>query len=216
MSEESPHAGREPSAPAPEEPATTPPAKPPTPSGIRASDEDRERLAADLREHAVAGRLDTDELEDRVQAAYAARTTAELDELRRDLPATARETALSHRARRSHLTRRMIQESGGSLIAFLVATGVWAASGASAPFWPGFVLLVVLITFARTAWALYGPAADLDTAERHLDQRRNQSRHHHHHHHGRGGRRPGPPGRDPSDGLALDARIDLVEQPVDV
>ncbi len=172
MSEESPQAGRE----------------PPVRSGVRASDEDRERLASDLREHAVAGRLDTDELEDRLQAAYSARTTAELDELRRDLPATNRETALSHRARRSHLTRRMVQESGGSLIAFLVATGVWAASGASAPFWPAWVLLVVVITFARSAWALYGPAPDLDSVERQLDHNR------HHHHRGRGGRRPGPPG----------------------
>ena len=34
--------------------------------GVRASDEDREQLIAELNEHTVAGRLDTDELEDRV------------------------------------------------------------------------------------------------------------------------------------------------------
>jgi uncharacterized protein DUF1707 len=188
MSEESRQEGHQPPAPTTGQPTTNPSAKPFVQSEIRASDEDRERLASDLREHAVAGRLDTDELEDRIQATYAARTTAELDELRRDLPATRREAAVSHRARRSHLTRRMIQESGGSLVAFLVATGVWAASGASAPFWPVWVLLFVVITFARSAWALYGPAPDLDRVERHLDRDRR------HHHRDRGGRRPGPPG----------------------
>jgi hypothetical protein len=189
MSEESSAQGREP----PEAQRTRPEgpgAKPPAPPGVRASDEDRERLASDLREHAVAGRLDTDELEDRLQAAYAARTTAELDELRRDLPATNREAILSHRARRSHLTRRMVQESGGSLIAFLVCTGIWFASGASGQFWPIWVLLIVVITFARSAWALYGPAPDLDRVERDLD-RQHGHRHQHHHH---GGRRPGPRG----------------------
>jgi hypothetical protein len=189
MSEESSGQGREP----PEAPRTRPEgpsAKPPTPPGVRASDDDRERLASDLREHAVAGRLDTDELEDRLQATYAARTTAELDELRRDLPATKREAILSHRARRSHLTRRMVQESGGSLIAFLVCTGIWVASGASGQFWPIWVLLIVVITFARSAWALYGPAPDLDRVERDLDRERGH-RHQHHHH---GGRRAGPRG----------------------
>lgn len=184
MSEETSEPGRE----APEQPAS----KTPIPPGIRASDEDRERLASDLREHAVAGRLDTDELEERLEAAYAARTTAELDELRRDLPATSREAALSHRARRSHLTRRMIQESGGSVILFLVSTGVWFASGAQGQFWPIWVLLLVVITFARTAWALYGPAPDLDRAERHLDHRRDHRQYRRHD--ARGGRRPGPPG----------------------
>ncbi|HEY6523224.1 MAG TPA: DUF1707 domain-containing protein [Solirubrobacteraceae bacterium] len=42
---------------------------------MRASDEDREQLITELRDHSVAGRLDTDELERRVSAAYEARTT---------------------------------------------------------------------------------------------------------------------------------------------
>lgn len=60
----------------------------PEPSGFRASDEDRERLISQLNEHAVAGRISTEELEQRQQAVYAARTTGELDALRRDLPTT--------------------------------------------------------------------------------------------------------------------------------
>jgi uncharacterized protein DUF1707 len=145
---------------------------PPVPSALRASDEDRERLVDELNEHAVAGRLDTDELEDRLKAAYAARTTAELEALRRDLPLTPRQTALTHAQRRSHLTRRMIQEAGGSLGAFIVCTIIWAASGANGQFWPVWVLIVVAMTFARNAWALFGPAPDLDAVEAQLEARR--------------------------------------------
>jgi hypothetical protein len=158
-----------------------PPVRKPGPassSGVRASDEDREKLADELREHAVAGRLEIDELEDRLQAAYAARTTTELDALRRDLPPSTRQVALRHRARRSHLTRRMIQETGGSAGAFVVATGVWLASGAHGQFWPVWILLVVLLTVGRTAWALFGPAPDLDAVEAQLEARRQQRLNH--------------------------------------
>ena len=143
-------------------------------SGVRASDEDRERLVSELNEHAVAGRMTTDELEERLQSAYAARTTAELDALRRDLPVTARRAALAQAARRRHLTRRMIQETGGSAVLFLVCTAVWLASGASGQFWPVWVLVVVLISLGRNAWTLFGPAPDLDAVEAHLDSRREQ------------------------------------------
>jgi hypothetical protein len=149
--------------------------RPPAASGLRASDEDRERLVDELNEHAVAGRLDTDELEERLQSAYAARTTAELDALRRDLPVTPRQTALSHARRRSQLTRRMVQEAGGSLGAFIVCTIIWAANGATGQFWPVWVLLVVVLTFARSGWALFGPDPDLDAVERQLDARRQRS-----------------------------------------
>jgi Domain of unknown function (DUF1707) len=151
----------------PDQPASPRPASP----AIRASDEDRERLVSDLNEHAAAGRLDTDELEERLQAAYSARTTAELDALREDLPSTKREAAIGHAQRRSHLTRRMIQESGGAVILFLVSTAVWVASGANSNFWPKWVLVLVLISLARNAWELFGPAPDLDRVERNLDRR---------------------------------------------
>jgi hypothetical protein len=53
---------------------------------LRAGDEDRERVVARLREHLVAGRLTLDEFSERLDAAYAARTHAELEPLTRDLP----------------------------------------------------------------------------------------------------------------------------------
>ncbi len=142
--------------------------------GVRASDEDREQLIAELNEHTVAGRLDTEELERRVRAAYTARTTGELDALRSDLPVTSRQVAVQHAERRRQLTRRMLQESGGSLGAFVVCTAIWAATGASGSFWPIWVLLVFVVSLVRNGWALYGPAPDLDAVEAQLDARRHQ------------------------------------------
>lgn len=154
--------------------------------GVRASDEDRERLIAELNEHTVAGRLTTEDLEQRLQAAYSARTTGELEALRDDLPVASHETALSLAARRSHLTRRLIQETGGSLGLFAVCVVIWLASGAHGQFWPGWVLIVFLMTLVRSGWALYGPAPDLDAVESELEARRErrvahrQSRHERH------------------------------------
>jgi Domain of unknown function (DUF1707)/Cell wall-active antibiotics response 4TMS YvqF len=53
----------------------------------RASDADREHAVIALREELVAGRLTLEEFTERMATAYASRTTSELDELARDLPA---------------------------------------------------------------------------------------------------------------------------------
>jgi len=58
-------------------------------SALRASDADRERVAATLRRHHLDGRLDTDELQDRLGACYAAKTHADLAALLADLPGEA-------------------------------------------------------------------------------------------------------------------------------
>jgi hypothetical protein len=69
-------------------------------SDVRASDADRERAATALREHCAAGRLTVDELEERMAAAYAAVTVAELERLFTDLPAAAPEHLPAPRRRR--------------------------------------------------------------------------------------------------------------------
>ena len=61
---------------------------------VLASDHDRERAIASLREHLAAGRLTLEEYTERMSAALAARTTADLDAPLRELPADA---ALSRR-----------------------------------------------------------------------------------------------------------------------
>ena len=140
---------------------------------LRASDADREQLITELNGHTVAGRLNTEELEQRLHAAYAARTTAELDDLRRDLPATPGRRAAADRERRAQLTRRLIQETGGAAGLFVLCVVIWATSGAHrGQFWPVWVLIVVVLSLARNTWALYGPAPDLDAVERQLDARR--------------------------------------------
>jgi hypothetical protein len=53
---------------------------------IRASDADRDRTAALLREHHAAGRLTAEEFNERLDKAYAAKTLGELDQLLSDLP----------------------------------------------------------------------------------------------------------------------------------
>ena len=56
---------------------------------LRASDDDRERAVASLRHHASLGRLTVDELDARVERAYAARWVRELEYLHADLPSEA-------------------------------------------------------------------------------------------------------------------------------
>jgi hypothetical protein len=53
---------------------------------LRASDAERERVAAFLRDQAAEGRLTPDELDERVGQAYAAKTVRELKALIADLP----------------------------------------------------------------------------------------------------------------------------------
>jgi Domain of unknown function (DUF1707) len=53
---------------------------------MRASDADRDRAAAALREHCAQGRIDVDELNDRLEGVYSARTLGDLDKVTEDLP----------------------------------------------------------------------------------------------------------------------------------
>jgi hypothetical protein len=153
---------------------------------LRASDEDRERYAHNLREHFAAGRIGDDELADRLDAVYAARTMAELEPVVRDLPAlpvsaAARRAELAER--RAELRRHLLQQAGGSLTPFVICTVVWAASGAQAAFWPAFLLIFPALFLFRNAWRLYGPAPDLDRVQIELGRGPGPRR---------GGRRGGP------------------------
>jgi hypothetical protein len=60
----------------------------PEPQHLRASDADRERVANVLREAAGDGRLTMDELDERLDAVYAAKTYAQLEPITHDLPGT--------------------------------------------------------------------------------------------------------------------------------
>jgi hypothetical protein len=56
------------------------------PSLMRASDADRERVAEVLRTAVVEGRLDLNEVDERLRQVYAARTYADLEPITKDLP----------------------------------------------------------------------------------------------------------------------------------
>ena len=132
-----------------------------------------------LREHFAAGRLTQEELNERVQTAYSARTQQELESLLWDLPArpaTQQQVRAELVARRKHLRRRLLQESGGGLAIFAICVVVWAANGGHSGFWPGWVAIFVLVPLIRNGWRLYGPAPELDRVERYLDQRTRQGR----------------------------------------
>jgi len=57
-----------------------------TGSDIRVGDADRDATATQLREHYAAGRLTLDELNERLEQIFAARTRADLNAVMRDLP----------------------------------------------------------------------------------------------------------------------------------
>jgi Domain of unknown function (DUF1707) len=150
-------------------------------NGPRASDEDRDQTARLIREHFAAGRLSEQEMSDRVQAAYDARTTDQLSALTKDLPqlpATPQQQKAELVQRRAELQRRLLQQAGAGLVPFVICVVIWVASGASGSFWPIWVLLVALVPLLKNGWALYGPAPELDRVEAELAQRehKNQQR----------------------------------------
>jgi len=131
------------------------------PPALRASDAERERTATLLRDHAGAGRLTPEELDERLDAAYAARTVAELEMLLRDLPAHGAMGAPQPPARSPHreiARRRVAQAVGQAVLVTLAAVAIWLATGANGSFWPKWVVLVMAIRVAFRTWGELGPA----------------------------------------------------------
>ena len=75
---------------------------------LRSSDAEREQAFERLSEHAAAGRLTLQELEDRVERVYAAKTRSELEVLTGDLP------EIASRAPARAATRWVVAVMGGS------------------------------------------------------------------------------------------------------
>ena len=94
-------------------------------SGLLASDADRERVAERLRAAAGEGRLSADELEERLEGAFSARTEAELEPLVADLPQPVRE----------HPRHRRRPDFRPWVFVSLMLVGIWALSGMGY-FWP--------------------------------------------------------------------------------
>lgn len=98
----------------------------------RASDAERELVAERLREAVAEGRLDMEEFDERLGAAYQARTHGELTPLVRDLPAPGTTTDMARRPGGDAALRE-----GGDRWSGLVGQGR-ATSGGAFAFWGGF------------------------------------------------------------------------------
>jgi hypothetical protein len=101
---------------------------------IRIADADRERTVERLRRAAGEGRLEPEELEERVETALSSRTDAELERLTADLPS-------ERPARRRR--RRMAGLRDHRLALAVAAPGmisIWALTGADY-FWPMWPIL---------------------------------------------------------------------------
>ncbi|WP_249160172.1 DUF1707 SHOCT-like domain-containing protein [Actinospica acidithermotolerans] len=127
---------------------------------IRASDEDRDRVVEILRQHTAEGRITAEEFDERMTAAYSAKTLGALAELTADLPVDLAEHArrqqdLARLARqRGRLPKQVRQELAGLGSLAVVLTTIWVISGAGY-FWPVWPLgIIAAITVARLiqAW----------------------------------------------------------------
>ncbi|ROQ68693.1 uncharacterized protein DUF1707 [Streptomyces sp. 840.1] len=96
---------------------------------MRASDAERERIAEILREAVAEGRLEMEEFEQRLEAAYKARTHGELEPIVRDLPAVGAAVAPVAPAG---------QVLTGSMARWSDRVGKPATSGGAFAFWGGF------------------------------------------------------------------------------
>jgi hypothetical protein len=97
---------------------------------MRAGDADRERTAGRLRDAAVEGRLRSDELEERLEAALGASTLGELERLVADLPAPPPAPPAR--------PRPQLPVTYLAVSALLIV--IWALSGAGY-FWPMWPIL---------------------------------------------------------------------------
>jgi hypothetical protein len=134
---------------------------------MRAGNADRERVVAQLNAAFSEGRLDVGELDERVSAAYAAKTLGELVPLTADLPVgrsqpaappARRETAQPVPPEQGEAARWV--GAGGALSIFLVCTLIWGAialgQGHLSYFWP--IWTAIPLVFAVVGAVGRGPA----------------------------------------------------------
>ena len=124
-------------------------------TALRASDADRERVVEILRQHTAEGRITAEEFDERMTAAYDARTLGALAELTHDLPVdlaehTRRQTELARANKpRKTLSKRVREDVSGFASLGIVLTVIWAVSGAGY-FWPAWPLgIIAAISVAR-------------------------------------------------------------------
>ncbi|WP_069172969.1 DUF1707 SHOCT-like domain-containing protein [Streptomyces griseus] len=130
---------------------------------MRASDAERERVAETLQDAVAEGRLEMDEFEQRLDAAYAARTHGELEPLVSDLPVPG--SAVAPVAGLAPVTAR-----GGTVDRSRRIGGPATSTGAFA-FWGGFARKGRwTVGRAFTAFAMWG-GGEIDLREADFEDR---------------------------------------------
>jgi len=112
---------------------------------LRASDSEREAVIERLRGHCADGRISTDELSERIDAVYAARTRADLEPPLRDLPAAGGHARAAPESR-----RRSSPALATALVALLAIAAVVGAASVSGAWWLLWLLWPVL--HSTRAW----------------------------------------------------------------
>ena len=127
---------------------------------IRASDADRERVVEILRRNTAEGRISADEFDERMTAAYDAKTMGALAELTTDLPVdlaehAQRQKALAKKAKPGKPMRRQVREEVSGLASLgVVLTVIWVLSGAGYfwPAWPLGIIGALMVASLIQAW----------------------------------------------------------------
>jgi len=139
---------------------------------LRASDADREQFVEALRRHHAEGRLTLEELTERTERAYAARTLGDLDALGGDLPPIRPATPATGSSRpasadlpprprpagprqaaaKATLLRTVVWFGMVSLLMIVI----WALTGRDY-FWPVWPILGFAIAIVWQAFAVWGP-----------------------------------------------------------
>jgi hypothetical protein len=134
---------------------------------LRASDADRERVVEILRRHTAEGRITAEEFDERMTAAYSARTLGALSELTTDLPVDLAEHAqrqkeLAKKAKPGKPLSRKVREDFSGLASLgVVLTVVWVISGAGYfwPAWPLGIIGAMMVAQLIQAWGKRGGSA---------------------------------------------------------
>jgi hypothetical protein len=149
---------------------------------VRASDEDRDRTAALLREHHALGRITAEEFNERLDKAFAATTIGDLEDLLSDLPRMdlyrLPDAELTRQPRQAHAVVRPAGQMspgwrtvwGVYLTVNLVCLVVYVLSGAGYPWFlwvagPGVPLAVLAGSYwsigaGRSSRRHLGPGSD--------------------------------------------------------
>jgi Domain of unknown function (DUF1707) len=142
----------------------------------RASDAEREAVADRLRRASAEGRLDPDELEERLGRAYGARTVGDLVPLTADLPAASAPVPAAPEPRVPALRSEHVRARLATFITVnVICVAIWAVSGQDGSFWPIWVILGTGIAlFSTVVKALLGVEDDHDRHDARRERRRDR------------------------------------------